>query len=202
MKFKWQNILFIIFFTSWFFKYFIDILLGKFGFFLTLANVLIWIFLSLYALFLILKYLIADTTSKPKVKILLIIIPLLLTTLFYPDGLVNWEKFESKNLIVAAYTGTANCRTYLKIRANNVLKVSSYCFGAEHSWGKYVIKGDTIFFELPKDLGYIRTKGTFGILEKKESKKATINNICIYNTPNFNRCLSFKIDEQSKDFDF
>lgn len=192
----------IFFFLYWFFRYFFDLLLGKIGFFLTLANVLIWIFLSIYALFLILKYLVADTTSKPKVKILLIIIPILFTSLLYPNGLVNWEKLESKNLFVASYRGTVNCRTYLKLRANNVLKVSSYCFGAEHAWGKYAIKDDTIFFELPKDLGYIKTKGSYGILEKKEAEKVTLNNICIYFDPNFNRCLSFKIDEQSIDFDF
>lgn len=87
-------------------------------------------------------------------------------SLFCPNGLVNWEKLESKNLLTASNEGTVNCHSKIKLRANNVIKVSSYCFGAEHLWGKYSIINDTIFFELPKDLGYIRAKGSYGILEK------------------------------------
>ena len=150
MKYRWDLILIIGLFIAWFFKYYIDIILGKYGFIISFTAIFIWLFLCLYTIFLILKYLIADTDVKPNVKILLIIIPLLMISLFSPNGLVNWEKLEPKNLLIARYEGTVNCQTYIKIRANNALKVSSYCFGTEHLWGKYSIINDTIFFELPK----------------------------------------------------
>jgi hypothetical protein len=70
----------------------------------------------------------------------------LILSFFYPYGLINYEKFGAKDVLIAEREGAANCYTTLKLKANNKFIEKSICFGVSEVSGEYSIKGDSIFF--------------------------------------------------------
>jgi hypothetical protein len=64
-----------------------------------------------------------------------------------PFGLINFEKFESKDLLVAYSEGAANCSTRLKLKENGKFNERNVCFQITEICGEYVLKNDTIFFK-------------------------------------------------------
>jgi len=71
----------------------------------------------------------------------------LITTFFYPKGIINFEKLEGKNLLVAIRKGSANCTSNLKLKDDNEFSLRTYCFGIDETSGKYYLLHDTIFFD-------------------------------------------------------
>jgi hypothetical protein len=67
-------------------------------------------------------------------------------TLFFPGGLIDFDRFEGKDLLVAEREGSANCRTTLKLKDDNKFIESIVCFGVEEISGNYTVSGDTILF--------------------------------------------------------
>ena len=61
-----------------------------------------------------------------------------------PFGIVNFEKFEGKDLFIGWQEGTANCSTTLKLKENKKFTITSFCFGEDKIRGTYSLKGDTI----------------------------------------------------------
>lgn len=63
-----------------------------------------------------------------------------------PRGIIDFEKFEGKDVFVAWSEGVANCTTTLKLKANNQFYITDVCFGIYKSHGDYAVKNDTIRF--------------------------------------------------------
>tara|TARA_R110001583_G_scaffold60219_16_gene179052 strand:- start:763 stop:1356 length:594 start_codon:yes stop_codon:yes gene_type:complete len=63
-----------------------------------------------------------------------------------PNGIVNFDKLEGENLLIAQREGAGNCMTTFKIKSNNKFKERSVCFGVSEVRGNYEIRNDTIFF--------------------------------------------------------
>lgn len=71
---------------------------------------------------------------------------LILTTL-KPFGLINFDKFSGKDLLIAQREGAANCMTTFKLKENYKFTEWSVCFGVTEISGDYVIINDTIYFK-------------------------------------------------------
>lgn len=71
----------------------------------------------------------------------------LTTTLFFPGGMINYELFESKSVLIAQREGAANCMATLKLRENNTFTEKQICFGITEINGEYSRSGDTVFFK-------------------------------------------------------
>ena len=98
----------------------------------------------------------------------------LILSFFYPGGMINFVKFEAKDLLIAQREGAANCNTTLKLKANNKFIEQSICFGATEISGEYSIKGDSIFFS-NIHLGRGETEYyQFAIITKIESQNKKI----------------------------
>ena len=65
---------------------------------------------------------------------------------FWSNGIINFEKLEGEDLLVAGREGAANCTTTLKLKTNNKFIEKSICFGMSEIRGNYLVKGDSIFF--------------------------------------------------------
>lgn len=75
-------------------------------------------------------------------------------TFIKPFGIIDFEKFESKNILIAEREGVAGCSMTLKLKENKKFTAKSVCFGMTETIGSYDIKNDTIYFydvELGKD---------------------------------------------------
>lgn len=83
-------------------------------------------------------------TQKLTIINCILLSTVLFLTVIFPFGLIDFNKFEEPNLILAQYEGSANCTTTLKIKDSDRFIQRSICFGVDEYYGKYEIIGDTI----------------------------------------------------------
>lgn len=79
-----------------------------------------------------------------------ILLPILTLTFFAPHGLINFEKFEGDDILIAKRKGAGNCITTFKLKNNYKFIEKSVCFGINEIKGNYYFKNDTIFFKILK----------------------------------------------------
>jgi hypothetical protein len=94
-------------------------------------------------------YLTIKEKFKEKNRLLLIsLLAIVLTlTFFKPFGIIDFNKFEDKDILVAEREGAANCMTTFKLKVGNKFTERSVCFGVTEIKGTYKILNDTIYFE-------------------------------------------------------
>ena len=128
-------------------------------------------------------YLIVKEKFKNRRRVILVAVLAIVLMLTYwkPTGLINFEQWEGKDLLVAEREGSANCFTKLKLKANNTFIERSICFGIGKISGSYQIKNDTIFFSnthIEGDGKYYQ----FAVIKKSESQnKKIIGELVLYN---------------------
>ena len=72
---------------------------------------------------------------------------ILVLTFFKSYGLIDFDKFEGENILVAENKSVANCLTVLKLKDNLTFRERSVCFGVTETTGNYRLRNDTIFFD-------------------------------------------------------
>ncbi len=157
-----------MFFGIWIFQYFLSYLQGAFSIIVMLGGLGLWFLLLGLALFQVFKLVIEKTKQYERLIYVAVILILNLLSFAYPMGLVNWEKYESENILVAETEGTANCWTIIKLKNNNKFKYLSRCFGVNIYLGTYKFKNDTLYFELDKEVGFM-DKSSYVTLLKSET---------------------------------
>jgi hypothetical protein len=65
---------------------------------------------------------------------------------YRPTGIIDFERFESKDLLIAQREGAANCMTTFKLKKNKRFHERIGCFGVTKTEGQYFIHNDTITF--------------------------------------------------------
>jgi len=122
---------------------------GKLGFFaMVLSLILVIVYGVLIISLLYQIYLAIREKFKSTQRLISISIVAVVLVLIYirPDGIINFEKFQGNDLLIAEREGAANCYTTLKLKENKKFIEKSICFGVSEITGKYSIKGDSIFF--------------------------------------------------------
>ena len=106
-------------------------------------------FVVLVVLLLRQTYLAISEKLQNRQRLLLIglMTSVLVLSVFFPHGIVDFEKIESEIVFIAEREGVANCMTTLKLRKDKTFKNRNVCFGIAETTGTYEIKGDTVFFK-------------------------------------------------------
>ncbi len=130
--------------------------------FFVLAGVLLWqLTLTVWERF----------ADKNRLLVTVVLAVVLITSFFYPNGVIKYTRFEPENLLVAQREGAANCTTTLKLRENGSFLERNVCFGVTETTGRYRISDDTIFFEDVSlgrhvddffEFAVVKPKGQFG----------------------------------------
>ena len=103
-------------------------------------------------------------------------------TYWKPTGLINFDKLEGADLLIAEREGVANCTTRLRLKTNNKFNERSICFGISKISGNYFIKHDTIFFS-DKKLERNKKYYQFAVIEKTKSQnEKIIADLVLYNS--------------------
>lgn len=86
---------------------------------------------------------------KDKRRIIdIVLLTLMLTLIFFkPDGMIDFDRLQGENLLVAGREGGGNCTTTLILKSNSAFRYESICFGITVDKGDYRLRNDTIFFE-------------------------------------------------------
>lgn len=109
--------------------------------------------------------------NKQRLLLIGLMTSVLALAVFFPGGVVNFEKIESDIVLIAEREGVANCMTTLKLRKNNTFKNREVCFGITETVGTYKIKGDTIFFKSNSSGRGREDFYEFAVLERRKSTK-------------------------------
>ena len=127
--------------------YYWEGMLGGWNFFLILLYVIS--FLTLLICLIRQLFWVIKERLKNKARIYLTVIMICFLGLIVakPNGIIPFEKFESKDLFIAWQEGVASCTTTLKLKENNEFYIRSICFGDDKIWGSYSLKNDTIKFK-------------------------------------------------------
>ena len=123
---------------------------GKLGFFAFPAFlILVIIFFGLgVALIRQIYFLVKEKFTDKKLLINIGLLTLVLTLTFLkPFGLIDFDKLEGNNVLIAEREGSANCMTTLKLKDNFTFSERSVWFGVTETKGNYHLQNDTIFFE-------------------------------------------------------
>ena len=71
----------------------------------------------------------------------------LLLTYYKPLGLIDFDKLEGNDILVAEREGSANCLTTLKLKDDFTFKERIGCFGISEIKGTFRVVSDTIYFD-------------------------------------------------------
>lgn len=121
--------------------------LGLFAFPAFLILVIIFFRLGI-ALIRQIYFLVKEKFADKKRLINIGLLTLALTLTFLkPFGLIDFDKLEGDNVLIAEREGAANCMTTLKLKDNFTFSERSVCFGVTETKGNYHLQNDTIFFD-------------------------------------------------------
>ncbi len=125
--------------------------------------------------------------DKQRVFTVIFSILVLLSILFYPTGLLDFEAFSGKDILIAQQEGAANCMTVLKLKENGEFIEKSFCFGINEIKGRYSIKNDTVYFE----------EVDFGRDDKKYYQYAVIKKSDVKNSEYIGNFVRYKNEADS-----
>jgi hypothetical protein len=145
MKDKILRIVTIIFFIVVNTRYFWVVKLDFYN--LPVFIALFLIFLGLNITLITQIYFLVKKKSKSNYINILLLSVVIILTFIYPSGIIDYEKFESKNILTAEIEGAANCTITFQLKENLKFKEKTVCFGVSEIVGDYYIKNDTIFFK-------------------------------------------------------
>jgi hypothetical protein len=121
--------------------------LALFAFPVFLALIVVYFILSialLRQLYLALK---EKFRQKSRFIVIGVMTIVLLLTFYRPLGLIDFDKLEGKDVLVAEREGAANCLTTLKLKQDFTFRERIGCFGVTEIRGTFKVMRDTIFFE-------------------------------------------------------
>jgi hypothetical protein len=128
------------------------------------------VYLGLFVILLRQLYLVIKETFKHKHRLILIgvLTVVLILTFYKPFGLINFDKLEGNDLLLAEREGVANCITTIKLKDDFTFREKNVCFGVSEVKGKYRISNDTIYFDNIKRGKEEDELYKFGVIEKLE----------------------------------
>ena len=86
-------------------------------------------------------------TNKPRLLTIGLLTIILALTFFKPFGLIDFDKLEGGDVLIAEREGAANCMTTLKLKDDFTFRERNVCFGVTEIKGSYHLQDDTIYFD-------------------------------------------------------
>jgi hypothetical protein len=188
------SFLILIFFGIWFFQYFLSFVPGAFTIGVLIIGLGLWFLILGIALYQVIKLALETPKHYQRLRFVGVILILNFISLAKPMGIIDWEKYESQNLLVADRIGTVNCKTIVKLKTDNKLKYINRCFGVDFHFGTYSFENDTLHFQLKRDLGYM-DKLSFATLLKSEKDSSKYDRLILHENYDSKRKLTYRIRE-------
>ncbi|HEX7902322.1 MAG TPA: hypothetical protein VF487_00485 [Chitinophagaceae bacterium] len=79
--------------------------------------------------------------------VIVLLTTVLLSTLFKPMGIIDFDRLEGNDVLVAEREGAANCLTTLKFKDDFTFRERIGCFGVTEIKGTFRVVQDTIYFD-------------------------------------------------------
>ena len=122
----------------------------KLGFFIFPAFLILVVVHFVFAIILIGQIYFAvkeKLTNKPRLLTIGLLTIVLVLTFIRPYGLIDFDRLQGGDILIAEREGAANCTTTLKLKDNFTFRERSVCFEVSEIVGKYRFQNDTIYFD-------------------------------------------------------
>ena len=123
---------------------------GQLGFFeFPLFIILVIVYVGLLIAFIRQFYLAYKEKFSNTFRLLTVclLIIVLVLTYFKPNGIIDFDNFQGKDILVAQREGAANCMTTIKLKDDFTFNEKRVCFGITEIKGDYRFQNDTIYFD-------------------------------------------------------
>jgi hypothetical protein len=161
--------------------YFWEGFFGPWGILIDLMLIITYIVLIVYLLLTLIKKKSRDTYFIYKTGLSIILLGLIA---YRPFGLINFEQFESKDLLIAEAESTIGCTTVLKLKEDSKFLLRENCWGVYKYAGNYTIKQDTAFLSYTSGSESNFCIGVFGPLGKPTLKPDTNKYLHLHKSKN------------------
>ena len=160
----------IIFFLLINTTYFWEGTLGPWAMLCTLMLIVTFVILAIAGVHQIYLAIKERLSNRPRLILIGIMAAILLCTWIKPAGIIDFEKYEGKDVFIAMREGAASCHTALKLKQNNKFSYESICFGFIKHEGTFILKNDTLIFNNVTSRDSIQVYA-FGILKPDSMMK-------------------------------
>jgi len=126
---------------------------------MALLVVVMYVFVLAVSIYFVYKSVRERFCDRQRNRSLVVGCSVLILSFFFPSGIIDFERFEPPDLLIASYEGVANCTTTLKLKPENKCVLISICFGLNETRGTYRLWNDTIRIHFEDD-------STFAILKR------------------------------------
>lgn len=130
--------------------YFWEKWLGGWGLLLTLLIIVLSVALCIKLLVLFVRLVKNRFADSTKTKQFLVLLSIVMLLVFFPFGIIDFRRFEAKNIFSVQREGVANCMLYVNLKEDGGCVEKQICFGTYEKSGRYKVKGDSIFLTLIK----------------------------------------------------
>ncbi|PKK37857.1 hypothetical protein BWI96_05195 [Siphonobacter sp. SORGH_AS_0500] len=113
--------------------------------------------------------------NKIRIQVIEIMFPLLFLTFIFPEGVIDFSKYEGVDVLVATYEGVANCTDTITLKDSGLTKSKSVCFGITEDIGEYSFINDTIYISYKKSIFSKERTYKFGIIRRHPFTKEKDN---------------------------
>ncbi len=171
----------------WTFRYFSGYIQNLHGILFWIVGPSICFLLLCISLYQIVILVLEKVKHYERLRFSIIIFALLTLIFLKPLGLINWEKFEDKNHLVAVGRGNI-----LKLKSKNKLKFISS--NQDFYFGTYKMKDDTLFLLTKKITPYM-DRVSYATLYNSGGQLDSYNALCLYQNleSKAGRCITMQI---------
>lgn len=171
MKHKGFYIATTVFFLIMNTSYFWESQLGMFAMIIFLLQIVFFLLLAIYVFVHILLSIKEKLQQKQRLFLIGYMVIVLTLAFCYPQGIIDFERFESTSVLIAGKEGAANCTTTLKLRNDHTFVEKSICFGISENSGTYSMKNDTIFFQYNQTRENSNALYAFAVIQKRDNNQ-------------------------------
>lgn len=144
------------------------------------VSILFSLALLIVLLYQVIKSILQVFRQKSRLYLISFMTFVIITSFFFPSGLLNYGILEGECLLEARKTGAVGCATTLKLYSNNRFIERDICFIENLTKGDFRKKGDTIYFDNSIPKINIGEDFEYGIIIRKYSKNRYYEYIKLY----------------------
>lgn len=170
MKLKLLLAAALLFFLCLNIQYYVQYYLGDWDLFITFFLLAFFLILGVSWLYQ-LRVLIRDKFARHSRLYVFILLSVVLgLTVFFPAGIIPYDRLEGENWIIARAEGALNCTNTFRFKTNKRFTEDSVCFGVGRQRGTYTVRNDTLFLSYQQ---HAPSRFSYGIIKKDSSDRYT-----------------------------
>lgn len=166
MKLKLLLVAALSFFVCLNAEYWLQYFLGTWSMLFTLFLLVFFLLLGISWLYQLRVLIREKFARRGRLSVFILLSLVLGLTVFFPTGIIPYDRLEGENWIIARAEGALNCTNTFRFKTNKRFTEDSVCFGVGRQRGTYTVRNDTLFLSYQQ---HEPSRFSYGIIKKDSS---------------------------------